>query len=163
MRRVYGQAVKRWDVEPPSDQLDETTKLPDQGLQLREEYVLYAHFQLLRRWLSRFDKAHFFVDQGGGIRAAFMAAVGGWVCADRSHLSIRRSKKRPHARSASAKRSSARPVRGGVASIVARSSYWRPPSKSIRSNRDHGMIAGRLTPGAPRARWTSASPTRPAV
>ncbi|UEX77991.1 IS1 family transposase [Sediminicurvatus halobius] len=86
VRRIYRQALKRWDVEAPSDQLDTQTKLPDEGLQLREEYVLYAHFSLLRRWLEAFDEAHFFVDQESGIRAAYMAAFHDWVLANRSHL-----------------------------------------------------------------------------
>lgn len=85
-QRIYAQAGKRWDVESPSDQLDRRTKLPDQGLQLREEYVLYAHFHLMRKWLSGFQEAHFFVDQESGIRAAYMSAFHDWVLASRSHF-----------------------------------------------------------------------------
>ncbi|PWG61852.1 hypothetical protein [Sediminicurvatus halobius] len=93
--RRGAKALERWDVESPSDQLDPETKLPDDGLQLREEYVLYAHFNLLRRWLEAFDEAHFFVDQESGIRAAYMAAFHDWVLANRSHLFYTKVKSAP--------------------------------------------------------------------
>ncbi|WP_157114464.1 hypothetical protein [Halioglobus japonicus] len=79
LRARYEDADQRDDVELPSDQLSLESMLPRKGMQFREDYVLYAHFQIIRSLLSESEKVHFFTEQESGIRAAYMSSFGDMV------------------------------------------------------------------------------------
>ncbi len=61
------------DVESP-ELMTETKKLPDRGMQVHEEYTMYAHLFLLKRMFSGIKKIRFFMDRESSIRAACHAA-----------------------------------------------------------------------------------------
>ncbi|WP_157275107.1 transposase-like zinc-binding domain-containing protein [Dechloromonas agitata] len=71
---AYEAAGAREDSEV-SELKDEDQKLPEKaGMQVREEYSLYGHFQFLKQQLAGVEKLRFFLDQDSGIRAACFAA-----------------------------------------------------------------------------------------
>lgn len=82
----YGDSSSRDDVELPSDTLSSEVMLPKRGMQLREDYVLYAHFLILKNLLVNTEKVHFFTEQESGIRAAYMSGFGELVGQNRSDL-----------------------------------------------------------------------------
>jgi transposase-like protein len=70
----YEQAAQRTDVEA----LDAPTinnRLPEHGMQVHTEYLLYGAFLRLKEMLSSVEKVRFFLDQDSGMRAA---CLGGW-------------------------------------------------------------------------------------
>lgn len=67
------------DLESRHERLPE-----DLGMQVHQEYTLYAHLFLLRRHLAGIDRFRIHMDQESGIRAAFMAAFHDLVDADRA-------------------------------------------------------------------------------
>lgn len=69
----YVDAIVREDVEA-SDHKDMTVALPAQGMQIHENYTMYAHFLVLARLLKNAEKVRVYMDQDSGFRAAFMAA-----------------------------------------------------------------------------------------
>ncbi|HIC45648.1 hypothetical protein [Methylophaga sp.] len=74
----YLESHLRQDVELPSFHLTEGTGLPKNSLLIREDYQLYAHYQLLAEQFG-FDNDITVVnysDQESGLRAAFMSAFG---------------------------------------------------------------------------------------
>lgn len=78
----YEQAAQRSDVEA----LDTPTlnsRLPENGMQVHTEYLLYGAFLRLKEMLASVEKVRFFLDQDSGMRAA---CLGGWSdrIADRS-------------------------------------------------------------------------------
>lgn len=68
----YDENLLREDIEVSEDGANER-KLPDKGLQIHEQYTIYAHFLLLRQFLERAPKIRLFLDQDPGFRAAFMS------------------------------------------------------------------------------------------
>jgi transposase-like protein len=73
IRSRYEAAAARDDVEagdPPSKH----TRTPPEGMMVRPEYTLYAHFLFLKRLFKNVDKVRFYTDQESGIRAACLAA-----------------------------------------------------------------------------------------
>ena len=70
---TYESALMRNDIEVPPT-LDNSTKLPNTGMQTHLEYTLYAHFLYLKEMLPGAEKLRFFLDQESGIRAACFAA-----------------------------------------------------------------------------------------
>jgi len=68
----YDENLLRSDIEVSEDAAP-VLKLPDKGMQVHEQYTIYAHFLLLRQMLERAPKVRFFLDQDPGFRAAFMS------------------------------------------------------------------------------------------
>lgn len=62
------------DNPESSEIIDETVKLPDNGMQVHSEYTMYGHFQLLNSLLKNVEKVRFYLDQDSGVRGAFMSA-----------------------------------------------------------------------------------------
>lgn len=69
----YSEAEHRLDVES-AELITTESKFPSQGMQVRSEYTLYAHFYWLRQLLSGANKTRFYLDQESGIRAACLSA-----------------------------------------------------------------------------------------
>lgn len=69
----YAVAKSRDDVEE-TDEKDRDIALPTLGMQVHEQYTLYAHFLILARLLRRAPKVRIYMDQDSGFRAGFMAA-----------------------------------------------------------------------------------------
>lgn len=53
---------------------DKAEKLPATGVEVRDQYTVYAHFLMMERLIGHAPKVRFFMDQDSGFRAAFMAA-----------------------------------------------------------------------------------------
>ena len=70
--QAYAESLAREDVEI-SEELDNTLRLPSNGMQVHSEYTLYAHFELLRALFAGIEKVRFFLDQDSGMRAACLA------------------------------------------------------------------------------------------
>ncbi|MCP4824147.1 MAG: hypothetical protein GY892_08525, partial [Shimia sp.] len=73
--RQYALVDGRADVES-AEMMDKFQALPHKGMQVHNEYTLYAHFLLLEQMFRHVGKVRFFMDFESGIRAAFMAAFG---------------------------------------------------------------------------------------
>lgn len=71
--RTYDEAASRVDVEA-SEQKTVDMALPSMGMQVREQYTLHGHFQLLANLLQGAEKVRVYMDQDSGIRAAFLGA-----------------------------------------------------------------------------------------
>ncbi len=69
----YASASARDDVEE-TDEKDNDLALPKLGMQVHEQYTLYAHFLILAKLLARAPKVRLYMDLDSGFRAAFMAA-----------------------------------------------------------------------------------------
>lgn len=69
----YNEIAAREDVESPLF-MDPDVQLPTKGVQIHNEYTLYAHFLLLADMFKGVEKVRFFMDMESGIRAAFMTA-----------------------------------------------------------------------------------------
>jgi transposase-like protein len=69
----YADTEERTDVESP-DMATVADKFPRQGMQVRTEYTMYAHFFMLRQMLRGVEKVRFYLDQESGIRAACLSA-----------------------------------------------------------------------------------------
>lgn len=70
----YDAAEARPDVED-SELKGGAERLPSRGMQVHEQYTLYAHFLYLRQLLDgAVGKYRFFLDQDSGMRAACLAA-----------------------------------------------------------------------------------------
>jgi transposase-like protein len=69
----YADAEARSDIEE-SDYKNRELQLPKSGMQVRETYTMYAHFQFVARLLRNAPKVRVFMDQDSGFRAAFMSA-----------------------------------------------------------------------------------------
>jgi hypothetical protein len=52
-----------------------SSRAPVKGMLLHEQVVMYAHIQLVTRFLTRAQKIRFFADQESGIRAAILTAM----------------------------------------------------------------------------------------
>lgn len=78
----YSEAEHRLDVES-AELITGESKFPSQGMQVRSEYTLYAHFYWLRQLLSGANKTRFYLDQESGIRAACLSAFEEEVKASR--------------------------------------------------------------------------------
>jgi hypothetical protein len=68
----YDENLIRQDIEVNEDGAAEL-KLPDSGMQVHEQYTIYAHFLLLKQLSAHAPKIRLFLDQDPGFRAAFMA------------------------------------------------------------------------------------------
>jgi hypothetical protein len=75
---AYAASEAREDTEV-ADLKAKDQRLPERGMQVHEEYTLYAHFFFLRHLLQNVGKLRFFLDQESGIRAALMAAFSDGV------------------------------------------------------------------------------------
>jgi transposase-like protein len=73
VRDTYAAAQLREDIEVPEED-DVMRRLPDKGMQTHSEYVIYGHFEYLKRLLSGCKQIIFYLDQESGIRAACHAA-----------------------------------------------------------------------------------------
>ena len=71
----YQDALERGEIEA-SDDPEPHIRLPHQGMQIHEEYTMYAHFFFLRKLFANVEKIRFFLDQDSGIRAACFSAFG---------------------------------------------------------------------------------------
>lgn len=69
----YEDACVREDVEEVILK-DQDQKLPAAGIEVRDQYTVYAHFLLLARLVGHAPKIRCYMDQDSGFRAAFMAA-----------------------------------------------------------------------------------------
>lgn len=80
----YEASEERDDIED-SELKGSAEKLPGRGMQVHEQYTLYAHFSHLRRLLGNsVDKLRFFLDQDSGIRAACLSAFHREITARRA-------------------------------------------------------------------------------
>lgn len=70
---TYDAAAGRDDVEA-SEQKTKDMALPLHGMQVREQYTMHGHFQLLKGLLRGAEKVRVYMDQDSGMRAAFLAA-----------------------------------------------------------------------------------------
>lgn len=70
---TYEDASLRSDVESP-EFITTSEKFPSRGMQIHNEYTMYAHFYYLRQLLGTTEKVRFYMDQESGIRAACLAA-----------------------------------------------------------------------------------------
>jgi len=73
IERTYAAAQARPDVEAPDHKSEDET-LPAMGMQVREQYTMHGHFQMLAAMLQGAEKVRVYMDQDSGIRAAFLAA-----------------------------------------------------------------------------------------
>ena len=69
----YDDANLRDDVEEVVT-LDKDQRLPTTGVEVRDQYTVYAHFLMLERLIGHAPKVRCYMDQDSGFRAAFMAA-----------------------------------------------------------------------------------------
>lgn len=69
----YADAGAREDVEEVVIK-DKGQKLPTEGVEVRDQYTVYAHFLMLEQLLRAAPKVRCYLDQDSGFRAAFMAA-----------------------------------------------------------------------------------------
>lgn len=69
----YNDAELRDDVESPEN-VGKEERFPSEGMQVRSEYTMYAHFYYLHFLIGGAKKLRFFMDQESGIRAACLAA-----------------------------------------------------------------------------------------
>lgn len=69
----YASAVAREDVEQ-SEEKDRDLALPRLGMQVHEQYTLYAHFLVIARLLAKAPVVRVYMDQDSGFRAGFLAA-----------------------------------------------------------------------------------------
>lgn len=69
----YRIALTRNEIEATDDP-EPHIMLPEDGLQVHEEYTLYGHFLFLKKMLKNVEKFRFFLDQDSGMRAACFAA-----------------------------------------------------------------------------------------
>lgn len=69
----YADAAARDDIEEVSAK-DKDERLPTTGVEVRDQYTVYAHFFMLAGMLGHAPKIRCFLDQDSGFRAAFMAA-----------------------------------------------------------------------------------------
>lgn len=72
IQQRYDEAVLRDDVENP-EKVSGEQRFPANGMQVRNEYTMYAHFFYLHDLLGEAQKLRFFMDQESGIRAACLA------------------------------------------------------------------------------------------
>lgn len=70
---VYVDGEAREDVEEAVIK-DKGQKLPSDGVEVRDQYTVYAHFLMMERLLRAAPKVRCYLDQDSGFRAAFMAA-----------------------------------------------------------------------------------------
>jgi transposase-like protein len=70
---TYEDAALRVDVEA-SEKNTADMALPARGMQVREQYTLHGHFQLLASLLRGAKKVRLYMDQDSGIRGAFLGA-----------------------------------------------------------------------------------------
>lgn len=73
IKKVYDEAESRLDVESP-ELVRSEQRFPSNGMQVRSEYTMYAHFYYLHELLAPAGKLRFFMDQESGIRAACLSA-----------------------------------------------------------------------------------------
>jgi len=70
----YATTAERVDSESP-EVMTEDVALPQKyGMQVHEDYTMYAHFMLLRRMFANTEKTRFYMDKDSGIRAALHTA-----------------------------------------------------------------------------------------
>lgn len=69
----YDDGADRSDVEV-SEQTTLDTQLPSQGVQVKDQYTMHAHFHLLAALLQNAEKVRVYMDQDSGMRAAFFGA-----------------------------------------------------------------------------------------
>jgi hypothetical protein len=69
---AYENAMKRDDIEALPVEADR--KPPDKGVQVRAEYVMYAHYQMLQRLIGHTEKFRIYADQDSAIRGACLSA-----------------------------------------------------------------------------------------
>lgn len=75
IRARYAKAAGRADSEA-GDGPDADDQLPDRGMQVHTEYLLYGAFLRMREMLASAEKVRFFLDQDSGMRAA---CLGAWA------------------------------------------------------------------------------------
>lgn len=70
---AYENASVREDVEEVNV-VDDDQALPSTGVEVRDQYTVYAHFLMLERLVRHAPKVRCYMDQDSGFRAGFMAA-----------------------------------------------------------------------------------------
>lgn len=73
IKKAYDEAESRVDIESP-EMVRSEQRFPANGMQVRSEYTMYAHFYYLHQLLAPASKLRFFMDQESGIRAACLSA-----------------------------------------------------------------------------------------
>lgn len=101
----YRETAQRDDVDVPEDQISFANQLPWKGMQLREEYVMHAHFNITRQLLSTFESIHYFSEQESGLRTAYYSTYHDLIKTGNSRLFYINIKKSPtiHEREESAR------------------------------------------------------------
>jgi transposase-like protein len=72
---TYEHVARRNDLEA-SDTPTPDARLPEMGMQVHTEYLLYGSFLRMREMLGKVEKVRFFLDQDSGMRAA---CLGAWA------------------------------------------------------------------------------------
>jgi transposase-like protein len=80
---AYEDAEVREDVEE-THLLEKDQSLPTTGVEVRDQYTVYAHFLMMERLIGYAPKVRFYMDQDSGFRAAFMSAFHGQIKARRA-------------------------------------------------------------------------------
>jgi len=80
---AYEDAELRDDAEEVR-LLERDQALPVSGVEVREQYTMYAHFQLLALLLGHAPKIRVYMDQDEGFEGAFMSAFHQWIKARRA-------------------------------------------------------------------------------
>lgn len=73
IKAEYEDAGVRDDVEEVVG-MGKDEKLPNTGVEVRNQYTVYAHFLMIERMLGHAPKIRCYLDQDSGFRAGFMAA-----------------------------------------------------------------------------------------
>jgi transposase-like protein len=93
----YEAAHDREDVEVRTEQTA-NTRLPSEGVQIKDQYTMHGHFQLLAAMLQGAAKVRAYLDQDSGIRAAFLGAFAERVkgrTADAFYVSVSKGLTQP--------------------------------------------------------------------
>jgi len=108
----YDDAEAREDVEEVH-LFGPDEALPTTGVEVRDQYTVYAHFLMMERLIGHAPKVRFYMDQDSGFRAAFMSAfhrqiksrrADGWFVSilkettvEQKRRAVKNAKKRLHA------------------------------------------------------------------
>lgn len=69
----YEELINRDDIDPAME-MNDLLRLPHRGMQVHNEYTIFAHFHHLRDMLGHVGKTRWYIDQDSGIRGAILSA-----------------------------------------------------------------------------------------
>ena len=89
--KTYHQRRKGIPVDPFNEPAEQTA--PASGVQIRQEYILFAHFLYIQRLLQGVNRTSFFLDPDSGIRSAMLLAFQESIRAGTTQAFLIRSQK----------------------------------------------------------------------